>query len=141
MKQDEIKQMTIDITKSNLQEYYSLNIVAFSFAVPGAQGEGGGIYIITEEGRIYHTNIVWGDICIDDAFLICPPLKDCHFAVFGADKKPDGWNYHYMGAGNHLFIKDDIAKDVNKMSIGLKPVELYQQWKLIVMQALGISTE
>ncbi len=141
MELDEIKQRTIDITKTNFHEYSSLDIVAFSFAVPGAQGEGGGIYIIAKEGRVYHTNILWSDICIDDAFLICPPLRDCHFAVFGADKKPDGWNYHYMGAGNHLFIKDDIAKDVNKMSIGLKPVELYQQWKLIVMQALGISTE
>ena len=43
MELDEIKQRTIDITKTNFHEYSSLDIVAFSFAVPGAQGEGGGI--------------------------------------------------------------------------------------------------
>lgn len=136
MELDEIKQRTIDITKTNFHEYSSLDIVAFSFAVPGAQGEGGGIYVITKDGSVYHTNIVRSDISIDDAFLICPPLRDCHFSLLGADKIPDEWDYHYMGAGNHLFVRNDIAKCINEMSAGLEAVELYQQWKLIVMRAI-----
>lgn len=88
MELDEIKQRTIDITKTNFHEYSSLDIVAFSFAVPGAQGEGGGIYVITKDGSVYHTNIVRSDISIDDAFLICPPLRDCHFSLLGVSCLP-----------------------------------------------------
>ena len=52
MELDEIKQRTIDITKTNFHEYSSLDIVAFSFAVPGAQGEGGGILLPKTEAYI-----------------------------------------------------------------------------------------
>jgi hypothetical protein len=58
--------------------------------------------------------------------------------LFGADKIPDGWSYHDMGAGNHLCVKDNISKIVKEMSVGLEPVELYQQWKVIVIQAIDL---
>ena len=119
------------------KDYSSLDIVAFSFAVPGAQGEGGGIYLITSDQNIYHMNFVFGDMTKDDAIHICPPLVDCRFALFGADKIPEGWQYRYMGAGNHLFIRDSIFNDVYEMTVGLEEVELYQQWKYIVMKVLG----
>ena len=133
----EIKQRTIEISKSNYKDYSSLDIVAFSFAVPGAQGEGGGIYLITSDQNIYHMNFVFGDMTKDDAIHICPPLVDCRFALFGTDKIPEGWQYRYMGAGNHLFIRDSIFNDVYEMTVGLEEVELYQQWKYIVMKVLG----
>ena len=137
-KTDEIRQRTIEIYNSNYREYMPLNIVAFSYAASGAMGEGGGIYIITEEGNVYHTNIVYGDMSIDNVFLICPPLRDCQFSWFGADKIPDGWSYHDMEAGNHLCVKDNISKIVKEMSVGLEPSELYQQWKVIVIQAIDL---
>lgn len=137
-KTDEIRQRTIEIYNSNYREYIPLDIVAFSFAVSGAMGEGGGIYVITEDGNVYHANIVYGDMSIDNVFLICPPLRDCQFSWFGADKIPDGWSYHDMGAGNHLFVKGNISKIVKEMSVGLEPSELYQQWKVIVIQAIDL---
>ena len=133
---EEIRQSTIEISKSNYKDYSSLDIVAFSFAVPGAQGEGGGIYLITSDQNIYHMNFVFGDMTIDDAIHICPPLADCRFTLFGADKIPSGWNYQYMGAGNHLFVRDSILNDVFERTTGLERVELYQQWKAIVMEVL-----
>ena len=134
---DDVKPRIIEISKSNYNDYCSLNIVAFSYAVGGAMGEGGGLYIITEDGRVFHTNVIRTDMTIDEAILICPPLGDCRFGLFGAAQIPNGWDYHYMGFGNHLFVKDDISKDVNEMSIGLEGHELYQQWKYIVMQVLS----
>ena len=54
----------IEISESNYQDYFSLDIVAFSFAYEGAMGEMGGIYIIDRGGQIYHANYFMGDDCL-----------------------------------------------------------------------------
>ena len=131
-----IKHRIVEISKSNYQDYSSLNIVAFSYALGGAMGEGGGIYIITIDGKLYHTNIARGDMTIDDAIHICPPLADCRFCFNGAEQVPEGWIFFDMGFGNYLFVKEFISKEVKTKSANLEKVELFQQWKAIVMEVL-----
>lgn len=59
----------IEISESNYQDYFSLDIVAFSFAYEGAMGEMGGIYIIDRGGQIYHANYFMGDDCLAETIL------------------------------------------------------------------------
>ena len=48
----------IHLTNSNFQQYLPINIVAFSYAYSGAQGEPGGVYIIDDNGKIFHFNYI-----------------------------------------------------------------------------------
>ena len=135
----EIKKRTIDISKSNYKDYYSLDIVAFSYAVPGAMGEGGGIYIISADGNIYHTNIAYGDMTLEDAFLICPPLRDCHIRIINAEP-PKGWSFFYMGAGNFLFVIDRLSELFKETTFYWDDISLYNQWKFLVISFLEGNT-
>ena len=46
----------IEINSENYKDYLHLDIIAFSFAGEGAQGEGGGLWMVTSDGKLYHTN-------------------------------------------------------------------------------------
>lgn len=49
----------IEINSENYKDYLHLDIIAFSFAGEGAQGEGGGLCMVTSDGKLYHTNFVY----------------------------------------------------------------------------------
>lgn len=120
----------IEVNTSNYTQYQNLDIVAFSFANPGAQGEGGGIKFVTSDKRICHTNYV-KSISLDEAFQICPPLKDCNFALFDASP-PTGWTFFYMGGGNFLVVKDQFKDTIIKTI----PEGLYNHWIESLYQVL-----
>lgn len=121
----------IEINSSNYKSYHDLNVVAFSLAHAGAQGESGGLKILDFNGILYHSNIV-RSIKLEEAFSVCPPLKDCHFHPLNISV-PKGWVSFYMGAGNFLVIKD---KNEFKQSISdLTPNEKYWQW-IDILQGL-----
>lgn len=130
-----INRRAVDISKSNYRDYDSLDIVAFSYAVPGAMGEDGGIYIISADGNIYHTNIAYSDMTMEDAFFICPPLKDCHIGLFNAEP-PNGWSYFYMGAGNFLFVIDRLSELFKEKNFYWSEISLYNQWIVMVLSLL-----
>lgn len=113
---------TIEINSSNYTEFQNLYIIGFSLTHAGGQGEGGCIKIVTSDGKLYHTNICHS-IKLEEAFSICPPLKDCHFSIFNT-KIPVGWAFFYMGGGNFLVIKEQFK---NSLSL-LSPNEQYWQW-------------
>ena len=43
----------IEINSENYKDYLHLDIIAFSFAGEGAQGEGGGLWMVTSDGKPY----------------------------------------------------------------------------------------
>ena len=131
--------MAIEISKSNYQDYCSLDIVAFSYAAPGAMGEGGSIYIITDNGSVYHTNIVYGDMTLEDAFLVCPPLRECRIGYFDADPATD-WSSFYMGAGNFLFVTNRMSWIFKEYSSCWEDYDLYPLWIYLVQSFLKIET-
>ena len=49
----------IEINSENYKDYLHLDIIAFSFAGEGAQGEGGGLWMVTSDGKLYHTNFAY----------------------------------------------------------------------------------
>ena len=119
-------QELIEITSSNYSEFKNLDVVAFSLAHAGAQGEGGGIYIITNDKKLYHTNIV-KSISLNEAFKICPSLKECRFEPWRI-VVPSGWTSFYMGGGNFLVVKNGLKKYLEDC------VSLYNEWKDILLQ-------
>ena len=129
----------IEITEFNYKDYRSIDIVAFLFAQPGAMGEPGGIEIIDEQGRFYHTNYCWEGISYEHLCEVVPALKGCKFEVLG-HQAPQGWEAVYLGMGNHLTIKADyyhqFKEETHNRHIE-KASQLYQQWVEIVLKLLG----
>ena len=80
----------IELNLSNYNQYIPLNIIAFSFASGGAQGEPGGVIIINDEGQIFHFNYVEGDIKQPKVvYLVCPPIKE---KLTGIVQSQGEWN-------------------------------------------------
>lgn len=117
---------TIEINSLNYKEYQDLNVIGFSLAHAGAQGEGGGIKIVTSDGKLYHTNICHS-IKLEEAFDVCPPLRVCHFKVFNS-KVPKGWSLIYMGGGNFLVIKEQFRDKL----LSLSQNDLYWNWEKVL---------
>jgi hypothetical protein len=127
---------TIEITESNYKGYCSIDIVAFSFAQPGAMGVPGGVEIIDSDGWLYQTNWCDGDLSLDHLLEVVPVLKDCKIGVSG-HRAPEGWAPVYLGAGNHLTVRADyygrFEEEVNKRRIKT-PADMYVQWLEIMLQ-------
>lgn len=130
----------IEITKSNFKDYTKLDIIAFSSAAPFAMGDGGGLVIVTKEGKVYHANPYRGDVTMDDAFLFCPPLEKCRFGAVGGGQIPEGWETIYLGFGNHLVINESISAlfhcEIEREKI-YEWDELYNRWIDIVLKIVG----
>lgn len=131
----------VEINMSNYQNYCSLGIVAFSFAFSGAMGEGGGIYIIDREGRVYHANYYRGDNLLEPDYIkdIIPIFEECKFGLLGCIS-PEGWKSLYLGYGNHLLMIDElydsfrkIVEDSNFTNSG----DLFQHWPGLVLGLIG----
>ena len=133
----------IEITESNFKDFCALDIVAFSFAQPGAMGEPGGVLIVNAMGQVYHANYCNGEIDYDHLLEVVPALKDCEFGILG-HQTPTGWSPFYLGFGNHLNIKDDYSYEF-EVAVAEKHFknkgELYQQWLGMVMELLGKGDE
>lgn len=127
------------ITTSNYKNYGSLDIVAFSCASPGAMGDGGAIIVVTTDGSVYYANPYRSDISEEEALEICPPLKECHFGMFGGGDIPKGWQTIYLGCGNHLVISDSIAVQFHEI-VERESIQedffLYRKWMDIVFEII-----
>lgn len=137
---ENILTQTIEIAKSNLQDYCNLDIVAFSFAYAGATGEAGGIYIIISESKLYHTNYKQCGLSSEEVYRLCPALKECVFNYF-AIKAPDGWSAMYMGGGIFLVLRETLYKCVYDQINSLLPIELYEQWKKLSLMLLPMTND
>ncbi len=132
----------IVITESNYQDYLSLDIVAFSFAYPGAMGDPGAIIIIDRNGQIYYANY-----CNDNNYIKREHIKDI-IPIFGGikwwpigcDSNNDEWVNVDLGMGNNLLmlkeISDDFHQQAKAANIKSQP-ELYHKWYVLVLSMLG----
>ena len=122
----------IEMNKSNFKDYLPLNIIAFSYANGGAQGEPGGIQIVDNDGRIFHFNYADGDLSRNEVFEICPPLKE------GCEgKEPEGWHLINMGMGNTLFVNKSIFQQFKEETKDIKnPSQYYGAWRKVVLNII-----
>ena len=114
-----------DLKKSTFRETQFI-----MFAESGAMGEPGAIVIVTDDGDIFHCNYVYGDVKLSKLRKVIPVLGEWHPVLFGSyDNIPEGWNCEYLGAGNHLLIRNDIY-DEFKGIIGedMNPSQIYASW-------------
>ena len=128
----------IELNLSNYNDYLPINIIAYSFASSGAQGEAGGVNIISKEGKAFHFNYCEGDIKEKEIYLICPPLKEKYENNYLYEAN---WKDINMGMGNsltvHISIDDKFKEKEKKLNLGFGG--LFQAWKKIVYEILEES--
>ena len=122
----------IELNKSNYKNYLPINMIAFSYAGGGAQGDPGAILIVDTDGKIFYLNHAFGDLNENEVNEICPPLKDI---VKG--EKSEGFHRINMGMGNTLYIGKSIlqkfqeeTKDINT------PSGYYLRWIKVVLNII-----
>ena len=126
----------IELNLSNYNQYIPINIIAYSFASGGAQGEPGGVIIINNEGQLFHFNYVDGDIKQpEDVYLVCPPIKE---KLTGIVQNQGEWNEINMGMGNCLIVNISIYEKVKAKikELGISNGALYQKWTKIILEII-----
>lgn len=127
----------ICLTKRNLTQESFKRAVAFAASVPGAMGTPGIIEIVTDQ-EVYYADYVNGDVTFDDLCRIFPVFDKCQFGDFGEKSMvPNGWDYVYLGMGNHLVLREDIAEKVfEKIDRNGYPEDIYASWRNIVIEIM-----
>ena len=116
------------------------DVMFLSFAEGGAMGEPGGILFLVKSGDFYHLNYVYGDVELKKVKALFPVLRECQFGMFGKGSViPKGWNYVYLGMGNHLIVNDEVY-DLFKKEIGDEesPAEVYLKWISVAEKVLDL---
>lgn len=130
----------ITITKDNYTDYDLHDVVAISIATGGAMGNPGAIEIITSNGGVFSADTINEDITLEQVFTICPDLLEIDTRFFERIKNPKGWQYIYLGLGNHLYIKETIYAPfqlgTKQKKEHIKGSLLYNNWKDIVLDCL-----
>ena len=98
------------------------NILAIHYADAGAQGYAGDVRILYDAGwdvRIMSGNYAYGDLNLEDLVHRLPLLSFFTETGYSRDRGyrdfpevPSGWIYLYMGAMNHLIIRNTIWESI-----------------------------
>lgn len=95
-------------------------IPAVHFADGGAQGDPGAVEILYRALRgvkVLYGNYAYGNLNLDAVIRKLPMLKsldsryscDLPYPFGGKPDIPEGWRYLYMGAMNHLYVRQEIC--------------------------------
>ena len=124
----------IELSKSNYKNYLPINIIAFSYATGGAQGEPGGVTILDKEGKFFHFNYVKDDFKENDIKAICSPIIE---RKNGDNKFEEEWEEINLGMGNSLTVNKSIGQKFEEKAKGIKgPGALFNKWKEIVYEII-----
>ena len=111
----------------------------FFWAEWGAMGDNGAVEMIANDGRRYYCNFVYGDIDTKIIREACP--------LFGLDREiPQGWTYHYLGMGNHLYYRTKYDEEYCRL-LGEpddpedNPGYEYQRWCDVAVKILGVPDD
>ena len=122
----------IELTHINYKDYIPINIIAFSFAYSGAQGEPGGVIIINDKGQIFHFNYLDDKLIKEEIDEIFPFINNYYLVKF--EEKYQEIN---MGMGNKLLVEKSFYPKVEQIINEIKnPSSLYCRWKNIILNAL-----
>ena len=121
----------VELTKKDLTKDLGENVWFFMMAEGGAMGEPGGVTFITNDGKAYHFNMMFGDVDYATVKAFFPIVNECKFGIFGEGSiVPAGWNYLYLGFGNHLIVSSEIFDDFHKEIKDIqRPSEIYAVWQ------------
>ena len=117
---------TFEILK--LEDYTSflpLDIAAVHFSEPGAMGYHGVLRIITSDKRMFMVQYLYDEWPREDIIKVCPVIQEFTHAL-SSNCKTGLWKSFYMGFGNHLYAKAELAERFN--FDGMAPPEIYGAW-------------
>lgn len=127
----------IRLSPENYKKHLPIDIVAFSFAEPGAIGEKGKIIIISKDKKKFKLNYIRDNFNKEQLFDIYPVIYDCEFC-FGGAITPANWFDRDLGFGNHLIVKEYLRTQFEEKTKNLKkPWEYYGQWEDTIMSILN----
>ena len=107
------------------QQIHESDILAFSYAEPGAMGCPCQVIVMLTSMEIYYFNLL--ELTDEDIYKIMPILHECKFGYDNAADLPSGFSHYYIGLGNHLAIKNTI----HLSSVEDKqPIELFKEFYL-----------
>ena len=124
------KKDTKIVSKAELTAALFEDVLFFQIANEGAMGVPGEVVWITASGESFCCNYCFGEITLADIIHVFPPLGKCCFGIFGTDTiLPKGWDYVYIGMGNHLLIASCVYKEFKKLIKNFKtPSQIYPCW-------------
>ena len=143
-----------EVGEKDVPVLLGLDIVAFQFAEGGAMGYHGGVFFVTSDRKVYYTCYLMPSYytghaqCMswDDLEKMFPPLKEFdHVIAHIGVVTPKGWEYTYLGMGNHLLIREDKWTDFQDASARL--IEkypdkiLYNLWIEAILNGLKAGSE
>ena len=132
------------ITKDNLDLKIFENIAFLQYAVPGAMGNEGGVYIYTLNGESHYFN-TFDDISYEELEVLFPGMRQTQWAIDDglinnlSNIDIDGWYYYNLRYGNHLIVSGKVmngfVERVGRDAF-LYPWQLYQNWEKEALEVL-----
>ena len=131
------EQKVIEFDETEAQSLFGLDIVACQIAEGGAMGIHGGVFLVSSDGKVYFTCLLKPSdytsfrkyTSFDILTRILPALEKFNPGLMGHGVSvPRGFNYRYLGFGNHLLIKDCIYEEFDELA--RKRLEDYPDWIL-----------
>ena len=139
----------IEFDETEAKNLLGLDIVACQIAEGGAMGIHGGVFLVSSNGAVYFTCFLEPSAYsgykkhtpFDILTRILPALEGFDPGLMGHGVSvPSGFNYRYLGFGNHLLIKDCIYKEFDNLArerMGNCPTRiLYNLWLDVVLDIL-----
>ena len=138
-----------EVDEKDIPSLMGLDIVAIQIAEPGAMGIHGGVFFVTALRDAFFTCYLSPSpysgfhsyIGMDELRKILPALSGFSHGLMGYGTKcPEGWQHKYLGAGNHLLVRNDFYETFNKEVEKLKQESseaiLYNTWLPVIMRVL-----
>ena len=109
------------------------NISAFSVAEGGAMGSPGQIIYAVSGGNRMSFFCNWNSNSLE---ILFPWMKQVRgWSGFGyMENVAEGWDHLDLGAGNHLFLREDVMSTLEPDLAPLRPSERYRKWRQILTE-------
>jgi len=114
----------ITLSKNNIKNInFHRNTVLCLFSEPGAQGDPGMVRFFIGTGKeitCYQGNYMLGELTINTLKRLFPPISSSL-----KSERIQGYQYEYLGAGNHLFINNRVFIEFADMKGDLSGSDIY----------------
>lgn len=133
------------LNKGNCKQYAPINnIVAMSYASPGAMGCGGRVICVTADGNTFSFNLCFTDMSWQEVDEVCPVFKEFMLNFDKGLTAPDGWTGIYMGLGNFLALHPSVEAQFKAMADRLnitEPDDFYVNWYMMIKEIVQINKQ
>lgn len=105
-------------------------------------GVPGRIIVVNKKPAAFTMNYLYGDRRVDNRKVMemFPAYEQCCFMGFGFEREvPKGWNHIDLGAGNSLFVADEVYEEFKRLTADFtEDYELYGAWQDAACRIVGL---